>query len=93
MFKALFSQIEGRWPRTNLKLQTVPELMQALAEKSAQITTLYTETQAFAVKSEQSLLALNQKTADFANKITSDLENTKVALIAETTKLRDDIVT
>ena len=47
------------------------------------------------MKSEQSLVAavekselspreLNQKTADFANKITGDLENAKVTLIAET---------
>ena len=91
--KALFSQIEVKMAENDLKLLTVPELTQALAEKSAQISTLYQETQSFAVESEQSLLALNQKTADFANKITSDLEGTKVTPIAETTKLRDDIVT
>ena len=91
--KALFSQIEVKMGENDQKLQTVPELSQALAEKFEQITTLYQETQAFAVKSEKNLLALNQKTADFADKITHDLEGTKVALIGETIKLRDEIVT
>jgi len=88
----LFGVIEEKMKENDQKLLTVPELTDKLAEKTEQIATLFTETQKFAVKSEQDLVALNQKTADFANKITVDLESAKVVLLAETTKLRDDIV-
>ena len=68
------------------KLLTVPEL-------TAQVTTLFQETQVSAVKSEKDLAALHAKTAEFANKIIQNLEATKVTTTAETTKLRDDVVT
>ena len=71
--KDVFKNIEAKVAEIDQKLLTVPELTQKLDEKTEQIDTLFKETQRFAVKSEQDLIVLNQKTADFATKITGDL--------------------
>ena len=98
--KEVFGQIEVKIVDNDQKLLTVPELTRKLDEKTEQIDTLFKETQKFALKSEASLSEnetklndLHEKTRVSADKITVDLESVKVGLLAETTKLRDDIVT
>jgi hypothetical protein len=97
--KGLSDDIKAKMDDNDVKMQVVPDLTQKLDVKTEQIQTLFNETQKYALKSDASLkenedkvTELHAKTRVFAEKITGDLENTKVGLLAQTTKLRDDIV-
>ena len=88
--KSLFDEIKAKMDDNDVKMQVVPDLTKKLDEKAEQIQTLYAETQKYAVKSDASMKEnetkvsdLHEKTRVFADKITGDLEATKIGIKAK----------